>query len=117
MLVDCAASPFLGHRSHGRDGRPAGSRDATRTCSASSSSARAWSWSARAAGELALKAGDVVLWDGMQPTEVEIVEAFYKRTLLFPRDQVVAVCPRLAERQRAALAGRQRHAPGCSSAT
>ena len=33
----------------------------------------------------------------MQPTEVEIVEAFYKRTLLFPREQVFAVCPRLAE--------------------
>ena len=47
--------------------------------------------------ELALKAGDVVLWDGMQPTEVEIVQAFYKRTLLFPREQVIAVCPRLAD--------------------
>ena len=47
--------------------------------------------------ELALQAGDVVLWDGMQPTEVEIVQAFYKRTLLFPREQVIAVCPRLAE--------------------
>jgi AraC-like DNA-binding protein len=28
---------------------------------------------------------------------VEIVEPFYKRTLLFPRDRVLAVCPRLAE--------------------
>jgi AraC family transcriptional activator of tynA and feaB len=47
--------------------------------------------------ELALRSGDVVLWDGLQPTEVEIVEPFHKRTLLFPRDRVLAVCPRLAE--------------------
>jgi AraC-like DNA-binding protein len=46
--------------------------------------------------QLALKAGDIVLWDGLQPTEIEIAEAFYKRTLLFPRDRVLAVCPRLA---------------------
>ena len=47
--------------------------------------------------ELALSAGDVVLWDGLQPTDVEIIESFYKRTLIFPRDRVLAVCPRLAE--------------------
>jgi AraC family transcriptional regulator, positive regulator of tynA and feaB len=46
---------------------------------------------------LALKAGDVVLWDGLQPTDVEILESFYKRTLLFLRDRALAVCPRLAE--------------------
>ena len=43
------------------------------------------------------KPGDVVLWDGLAPTEVEIAEPFYKRTLMFPRDRVLAVCPRLAE--------------------
>ena len=42
--------------------------------------------------QLALTAGDVVLWDGTQPTDVEIVESFYKRTLLFPRDRVLALC-------------------------
>ena len=47
--------------------------------------------------ELALQPGDVVLWDGLQPTDVEIVEPFYKRTLLFPRERVLAVCPRLGE--------------------
>ncbi len=46
--------------------------------------------------ELALTPGDIVLWDGTQPTEIEIVEAFHKRTMLFPRDRVLAVCPRLA---------------------
>ena len=39
----------------------------------------------------------MVLWDGLQPTDVEIVEAFHKRTLLFPRDRVLALCPRLGE--------------------
>src|SRR5947209_11395996 len=47
--------------------------------------------------EVRLSPGDVVLWDGLQPTEVEIVEPFYKRTLMFPRDDVLAICPRLAE--------------------
>ena len=46
---------------------------------------------------LALEPGDVVLWDGHTPTDVEIVEPFHKRTLLFPRQRVLAVCPRLAE--------------------
>ncbi|HTU96471.1 MAG TPA: helix-turn-helix domain-containing protein [Solirubrobacteraceae bacterium] len=93
MLVDCAASPFLGHRDGGVIGDDAASghenvlgfqfvfkgvelvREGDR--------------------QLALKAGDMVLWDGLQPTEIEIAEAFCKRTLLFPRDRVLAVCPRL----------------------
>ena len=47
--------------------------------------------------EIALTAGDVVLWDGLQPTQVEVVEPFVKRTLIFPRERVLAVCPRLAD--------------------
>ena len=39
----------------------------------------------------------MVIWDGHTPTDVEIVEPFHKRTLLFPRAAVLAVCPRLAE--------------------
>jgi AraC-like DNA-binding protein len=95
MLVDCAASPFLGRRS---DAIITGSTQGLRE------DVLGFQFVARGVEvvregdrELALKAGDVVLWDGMQPTEVEIVEAFYKRTLMFPRDQVLAVCPRLAE--------------------
>ena len=38
-----------------------------------------------------------MLWDGLQPTEVEMAKPFYKRTLLFPRQRVLSVCPRLAE--------------------
>jgi AraC-like DNA-binding protein len=94
MLLDCAASPFLGHRSDAmmaetgpRNGNVLGFQFVCKGVELVREGDR----------QLALKAGDMVLWDGLQPTEVEIVEAFYKRTLLFPRDQVFAVCPRLAE--------------------
>jgi AraC family transcriptional activator of tynA and feaB len=96
MLVDCAASPFLGHRSTEVMDR--------RTGAATNEDVLGFQFVCKGVElvregdrQLALNAGDAVLWDGMQPTEVEIVEAFYKRTLLFPREQVFAVCPRLAE--------------------
>jgi AraC-like DNA-binding protein len=93
MLVDCAASPFLGHR-----GRPVMSPETRQedilgfqfVC-------RGIEMVREGSRSLALTAGDVVLWDGHQPTDVEIVEAFHKRTLIFPRQRVLAVCPRLAE--------------------
>ena len=58
----------------------------------------------------------MVLWDGLQPTDVEIVEAFYKRTLLFPRERVLAVCPRLARWARSRRCG-PADRPACSCAT
>ncbi len=96
VLVDCAASPFLGHRSRALvggfdDGRQPedilGFQFVCRGVERVSEGDR----------QLALTAGDVVLWDGLQPTDVEILEAFHKRTLLFPRERVLAVCPRLGE--------------------
>ena len=69
-------------------GSPAAGAQST-TSSASSSSARGIETVREGARELTLSAGDIVLWDGLQPTEVEIVEAFYKRTLLFPRERVL----------------------------
>jgi AraC-like DNA-binding protein len=93
MLVDCAASPFLGHR-----GR------AVMTPNLPSENILGFQFvckgieTVREGGRvLALSAGDVVVWDGEQPTDVEIVRAFHKRTLLFPRDRVLSVCPRLAD--------------------
>jgi AraC-like DNA-binding protein len=95
MLVDCAASPFLGHRG---EAIITGSNEGLREdVLGFQFVARGVELVREGDRQLALKAGDVVLWDGMQPTEVEIVESFYKRTLLFPRDQVMGVCPRLAE--------------------
>ncbi len=96
VLVDCAASPFLGHRSRALmggldDGRQPedilGFQFVCRGVERVSEGGR----------QLALTAGDVVLWDGLQPTDVEILEAFHKRTLLFPRERVLALCPRLGE--------------------
>jgi len=96
MLVDCAASPFAGHR-----GRAVIAADRDAACRESILGFQFVCKGAEivreGSRELALTAGDVVLWDGLQPTDVEIVEPFYKRTLLFPRDRVLAVSPRLAE--------------------
>ncbi|HEY2318922.1 MAG TPA: helix-turn-helix domain-containing protein [Solirubrobacteraceae bacterium] len=93
-LVDCAAAPFLGHR----DSQVIASR-----ADAAHENVLGFQFVCKGVElvregdrQLALKAGDMVLWDGLQPTEIEIAEAFYKRTLLFPRDRVLAVCPRLA---------------------
>lgn len=96
MLVDCAASPFLGHRSqsvmstHGAQTLHESILGFQFVC-------KGLELVREGNRELALKAGDVVLWDGLEPTQVEIVESFYKRTLLFPRDRVASVCPRLED--------------------
>jgi AraC family transcriptional activator of tynA and feaB len=90
-LVDCAAAPFLGDRSADVMGdhpeEIVGFQFVRKGVELVRESRR----------EIALTAGDVVLWDGLQPTEVEVVEPFVKRTLIFPRDRVLAVCPRLAD--------------------
>jgi AraC family transcriptional regulator, positive regulator of tynA and feaB len=93
MLVDCAASPFLGHRGGAvmapetRQEDILGFQFVCKGVETVREGARV----------LALEPGDVVLWDGHTPTDVEIVEPFHKRTLLFPRDRVLSVCPRLAD--------------------
>lgn len=93
MLVDCAASPFLGHRGWAVMTPEAGPEDVLgfQVVCKGVETVREGS------RVLALEPGDAVLWDGHTPTDVEIVEAFHKRTLLFPRQRVLAVCPRLAE--------------------
>ena len=93
MLVDCAASPFLGHRGRSvmtpetRQEDILGFQLVCKGVETVREGARV----------LAVTTGDVVIWDGHTPTDVEIVEPFHKRTLLFPRARVLAVCPRLAE--------------------
>ena len=96
MLVDCAASPFLGTRGRNligsahEDGQSEDILGFQFVC-------KGVELVREGGRELTLSSGDVVLWDGLQPTEVEIVEPFYKRTLLFPRARVLSVCPRLAD--------------------
>lgn len=94
-LVDCTASPFLGRRT----GEVISGRG-----SAAHEDVLGFQFVHRGVElvregdrELALTSGDVVLWDGMVPVEVEILKAFAKRTLLFPRERVLSVCPRLGE--------------------
>jgi AraC family transcriptional activator of tynA and feaB len=93
MLLDCAASPFLGHRGRSVISSPPAA--AQQDVLGFQFIGRGVELVREGAREMALQPGDMVLWDGMQPTEIEIVETFHKRTLLFPRDRVLAVCPRL----------------------
>jgi AraC-like DNA-binding protein len=93
MLVDCAASPFLGHRGRAvmvPESRQEDILGFQLVC-------KGVETVREGARVLAVTAGDVVIWDGHTPTDVEIVEPFHKRTLLFPRARVLSVCPRLAE--------------------
>ena len=90
-LVDCASSPWLG-----RHGKPpaGGAPEAVMGFQFVRKGVELVRESGR---EITLTAGDIVLWDGWQPTEVEVVEPFLKRTLIFPRERVLAVCPRLGD--------------------
>ena len=95
MLVDCTASPFRGHRSSvviGASG-PTEHEDVLgfQFVHKGVETVREGS------REITLTPGHLALWDGLQPTEIEIIEPFYKRTLLFPRRRVLEVCPRLAD--------------------
>jgi AraC-like DNA-binding protein len=95
-LVDCAAAPFLGRRSSAEIDCDAEQR-ARESIVGFQFVGKGVELVREGGRQLALTAGDVVLWDGLAPTEVEIIEPFYKRTLIFPRDRVLAVCPRLGE--------------------
>jgi len=83
-IVDCASAPF-GARSEGATAAVFGLQFVRRGVELVRERSR----------ELSLKAGDVLLWDGLMPVEIEVVEAFVKRTVIFPRERVLAVCPRL----------------------
>jgi AraC-like DNA-binding protein len=91
-LVDCASSPWLGHRGEELMG------DCT-TPVVGFQVLRKGVEAVRNRGHepIELHPGDMVIWNGWQPVEVEVVEPFQKRTLIFPRDRVLAVCPRFEE--------------------
>ena len=96
-LVDCASAPFSGHRGPAHvDDSPSGRSAAVLGLQLVCRGVEKVKEGAR---ELAVTAGDIVLWDGQQPTDIEVVEPFYKRTLMFPRELVFAACPRLAEQK------------------
>lgn len=91
MLVDCACAPFAGHRSTAVMGDAGESLIGFQLVRSGAERVR------HKAAELMVTPGETILWDGSQPVDVEVVEPFVKRTLLFPRDRVIAVCPRLAD--------------------
>ena len=94
-LVDCAAVPFRGRRDAAMIGMhgPSSKEDVLGFQFVHRGVEKVRDGSR----EITLTPGQVVLWDGLGPTEIEIVQSFYKRTMLFPRDRVLAVCPRLAD--------------------
>ena len=104
------------HRSLGRSGSAA-DRAARRASSGSSSSARASSACASASRELSLDAGDVMLWDGLMPVEIEVIEPFVKRTVIFPRERAARRLPAARGRAGAAAARPAARRCGCWSAT
>ena len=90
-LVDCESQPWLGHRARDLMGADSEAVIGFQTMRKGVERVRE---NRRAVD---LTAGDVVLWDGAVPVDVEVVEPFFKRTLIFPRDRVLSVVPRLAE--------------------
>ena len=95
MLVDCMAAPFRGRRDADRIGAsgPIGSEDVLGFQFVH----KGFEVVREGDRELTLTPGQIAIWDGAQPTEIEIVKPFHKRTLLFPRQRVLSVCPRLGE--------------------
>jgi len=92
-LVDCAAAPFRGHRSQAIVDEHAAHEDRF-----GFQFVHKGVETVRDTGrEINLTPGSVVMWDGLSPADIEVVQPFYKRTLLFPRSRVLAVCPRLFE--------------------
>jgi AraC family transcriptional regulator, positive regulator of tynA and feaB len=85
-LVDCAMSPFYGRTAAGgADTTVFGLQFVRRGVERIRQPSR----------EVSVSAGDVLLWDGSVPVEIEVMEPFVKRTLIFPRERVLGVCPRL----------------------
>jgi len=97
MLADCAAQPFLGRRDRAMIGTQREDRCPREDVLGFQFVLSGVELVRERARQLALSAGDVVLWDGLEPTDVEIVAPFRKRTLLIPRERALAACPRLGE--------------------
>jgi AraC family transcriptional regulator, positive regulator of tynA and feaB len=90
-LVDCASSPFLGRSESSCNGPADASIFGLQFVRKGVEQVRERS------RQLSLTAGDVILWDGLMPVEIEVIEPFLKRTVIFPRERLLAVCPRLED--------------------
>lgn len=90
LLVDCRCAPFAGRRG-AFTGDPGESYIGFQTVRRGVERIRG------DGGEQTVGRGEAVVWAGTEAVDVEVVDVFAKRTLLFPRDRVLAVCPRLAD--------------------
>jgi AraC-like DNA-binding protein len=95
VLVDCASAPFRGRRDSTTIG--ASGPVANENVVGFQFVRRGVERVREGEREITLSPGSIAIWDGLQPTEIEILKPFHKRTLLFPRERVRAVCPRLGE--------------------
>ena len=89
-LVDCRCAPFSGRRG-AFTGDPGESYIGFQTVRHGVERIRG------RGGEQTVGRGETVVWDGTEAVDIEVVDVFMKRTLLFPRERVLAVCPRLAD--------------------
>lgn len=95
MLVDCVSVPFRGRRDSAMIGSSGPS--AKENVLGFQFVHKGVEMVREGDREITLTPGNIAIWDGLQPTDIEIVKPFHKRTLLFPRGRVLAVCPRLGE--------------------
>jgi AraC family transcriptional regulator, positive regulator of tynA and feaB len=89
-VVDCMCLPFCGHYA-ATTGEPGEASIGFQTVLRGAELVR------YGAAEQTIAHGEAVLWDGAHPVDVEVVEPFMKRTLIFPRERVLSVCPRLGD--------------------
>jgi len=90
-MVDCGCSPFLGRSVSGEQGERTAEVFGLQFIRRGVESVRERSH------EINLRAGDMVLWDGRTKVEIEVLEPFVKRTVIFPRERLLAVCPHLED--------------------
>lgn len=91
-LLECRSEPFIGRRGAAMMGDPGEDRIGVQIVLRGVE---------RVTGPhvepTVVTAGQVDLWDGSRRVELDVVEPFVKRTLVFPRELVLKVCPRLAD--------------------
>ena len=90
-IVDCRCHPWVGRRGAGVMGDEGEGRFGVQVVLRGAERIR------RGGIERLLSAGDLGIWDGTGGLGIEVLAPFAKRTLVFPRELVLAASPRLAD--------------------